>query len=400
MNPRLRKLHEYPFQRLHRLLDGITPPADKQTITLSLGEPKHQPPAFVDQILANNAHLLAGYPLTRGERKLRESIAGWLQRRFGLVHDSVDPEHHILPTSGSREAIFSFIQAAVSRTSHGTSRVVMPNPFYQIYEGATLMTGANPFFLNSLPENDWLPQLDKVPEAVWRDTQMLLLCSPDNPTGSVLPASIYQQALELAERYDFIVAADECYCELYRDEQQPPTGLLQVAQQTGRDNFERCVVFHSLSKRSNLPGLRSGFVAGDASLIEPYFNYRTYHGCVPNRLTQAISIAAWDDDEHVILNRAVYRDKFAAVIDVLGPVLDLNDPAAGFYLWPETPIDDEQFTRRLYQAENVVTLPGRYLARDTGSANPGRNRIRIALVAELDECVEAAHRIRNFLNGL
>jgi len=259
------------------------------------------------------------------------------------------------------------------------------------------MAGATPYFLNSIEENDWQPQLDKVPEHIWRETQLLILCSPDNPVGSVIPAEIYTRVLSLADRYDFIVAADECYSELYRDESTPPVGLLQVATEQERNDFERCIVFHSLSKRSSLPGLRSGFVAGDSKIIDAYFKYRTYHGCVPNRLTQAISTAAWDDDEHVVQNRAVYRDKFTAVIDILQPVLKLNQPAAGFYLWPETPINEEEFSRRLFQNEHVVTLPGTYLARDTLDGNPGKNRIRIALVAEQQECIEAAKRIRKFV---
>ncbi len=397
MNTRLDDLKEYPFQRLNRLLTGIEPPANYERIMLSLGEPKHAPPPFIHDLLANGGHLLSGYPATRGEESLRESICSWLSRRFHISEEKLDPARHVLPVSGSREAIFSFIQAAVDRSSHCPARVVMPNPFYQIYEGATIMAGATPYFLNSLEENDWQPQLDNVPEQIWQETQLLILCSPDNPVGSVIPADIYIKALSLADRYGFIVAADECYSELYRDESSPPVGLLQVAAEQGRNNFERCIVFHSLSKRSNLPGLRSGFVAGDSKIIDTYFKYRTYHGCVPNRLTQAISTAAWNDDEHVVQNRAVYRDKFTAVIDILDPVIKLNHPAAGFYLWPETPINEEEFSRRLFLNENVVTLPGTYLARNTIDGNPGKNRIRIALVAEQQECIEAAERICEFI---
>ena len=397
MNSRLEKLQEYPFQRLNQLLTGLEPPADKERIMLSLGEPKHEPPSFIHDILATGGDLLSGYPLTRGEGKLRESICHWLSRRFCINLDLLDPARHVLPVSGSREAIFSFIQAAVDHSSHTTARVAMPNPFYQIYEGATIMAGAAPYFLNNTEEHNWLPQLHKVPEEIWHDTQLLILCSPDNPTGSVIPAEIYAEVLALADRYNFNVAADECYSELYRDEDKPPVGLLQVAAAEGRTSFERCIVFHSLSKRSNLPGLRSGFVAGDSNIIDAYFKYRTYHGCVPNRLTQAISTVAWDDDEHVIRNRAVYRDKFNAVIDILDPLMKLNNPAAGFYLWPETPIDEEEFSRGLFLTENVVTLPGIYLARDTVTGNPGKNRVRIALVARLNECVESAERIREFI---
>jgi N-succinyldiaminopimelate aminotransferase len=397
MNSRLDKLKEYPFQRLNQLLAGFEPAADKKRIILSLGEPKHKPPSFIHEILADGGHLLAGYPGTRGEENLRESICKWLSRRFNINGELLDPATNVLPVSGSREAIFSFIQASIDRNNHNPARVIMPNPFYQIYEGATIMAGATPYFLNSTEGNYWLPQLDSVPVTTWQDTQLLILCSPDNPTGSVIPADIYTQALELADRYDFIVAADECYSEIYSDEDKPPVGLLQVATQQGRTQFERCIVFHSLSKRSNLPGLRSGFVAGDHRIIDAYFKYRTYHGCVPNRLTQAISMVAWDDDEHVVQNRAVYRDKFAAVVDILEDVLKLNNPAAGFYLWPETPVNAEDFSRDLFMNENIVTLPGTYLARDTINGNPGENRVRIALVAELQECIEAAERIRHFV---
>lgn len=397
MNPRLDALQEYPFQRLGRLLANAAAPEGKSKILMSLGEPRHAPPDFIHDILASGGELLSGYPVTRGETNLRTAIAGWLVRRFGLPDESIDPERHVLPTSGSREAIFSFIQAAVGRRAHSHTRVAMPNPFYQIYEGATLMAGGTPYFLNTLEENDWLPDLDRVPDEIWDQTQLLLLCSPDNPTGAVIPAETYRHALDLAERHDFIVAADECYCELYRDESSPPAGLLQVAADSGNDGYERCIVFHSLSKRSNLPGLRSGFVAGNADLLDAYFKYRTYHGCVPNRLTQAISTAAWNDDEHVALNRDVYRDKFSTAIEILEPVLKLNSPAAGFYLWPQTPQDDETFARDLYAAEHVVTLPGRYLARDTANGNPGRNRVRMALVAEPEICAEAARRIRSFI---
>jgi N-succinyldiaminopimelate aminotransferase len=398
MNSRLDDLKEYPFQRLNRLLAGIEPSTNSERIMLSLGEPKHAPPPFIHELLASGGHLLSGYPGTRGEENLRQSICRWLSRRFHIAEEKLDPARHVLPVSGSREAIFSFIQAAVDCSRHSKARVVMPNPFYQIYEGATIMAGATPYFLNSIEDNNWQPQLDEVPEQIWQETQLLILCSPDNPTGSVIPADTYIKVLSLADRYDFIVAADECYSELYRDENTPPVGLLQVASQQGRDNFERCIVFHSLSKRSSLPGLRSGFVAGDSNIIDAYFKYRTYHGCVPNRLTQTISSAAWDDDEHVVQNRAVYRDKFTAVIDILEPVLKLNQPAAGFYLWPETPIEEEEFSRQLFMNENVVTLPGTYLARDTPDGNPGKNRIRIALVAEQQECIAAAERIRHFVN--
>jgi len=398
MNPRLDELKEYPFQRLARLLSAVETDTKKEKIMLSLGEPKHAPPDFIHDILSNGGQYLSGYPGMRGENDLRVSICNWLSHRYQISTGKLDPNRHVLPVSGSREALFSFIQAAVGRQKHKPARVIMPNPFYQIYEGATIMAGGTPFFQNSIEENDWQPDPDKVPAPVWQETQLLIFCSPDNPTGAVMPTETYIKALKLADTHDFIVVADECYSELYRDENSPPVGLLQVASEQGRDDFARCIVFNSLSKRSNLPGLRSGFVAGDSKIIDAYLKYRTYHGSVPNRLTQAISTVAWENDEHVVKNRAVYRDKFTAVIDILDPVLRLNHPAAGFYLWPETPINDEEFCRQLYQQENVVTLPGTYLARDAHDGNPGENRIRIALVAEKQECIEAAERIRRFIS--
>jgi N-succinyldiaminopimelate aminotransferase len=308
----------------------------------------------------------------------------------------------VLPVNGTREALFSFVQAVVSTAGVAVfpkerAVVAMPNPFYQIYEGAALLAGAEPLFLNTSAEQRFQPDLDAVPAATWDRCQVLFLCSPGNPTGAVLSLDYLRHALELAERHDFVIAADECYAELYRDEAAPPPSLLQAAVASGHDEFQRCLVFHSLSKRSSVPGLRSGFVAGDPALIKPYLLYRTYHGCAMPVPTQLASIAAWNDDAHAAANRALYREKFACVLPILAPVLDVVEPDGAFYLWPDVQRDDETFTRELFARQNLTILPGSYLARDTAAGNPGRRRVRISLVAPLDECVDAARRIRNFL---
>ena len=303
----------------------------------------------------------------------------------------------VLPVNGTREALFSFVQAVVSTAGAARPAVAMPNPFYQIYEGAALLAGAQPVFLNTTAEGRFQPDLDAVPAETWKRCQVLFLCSPGNPTGAVLSLEFLQYALELAERHDFIIASDECYAELYRDEHAPPPSLLQAALKSGRDRFERCVVFHSLSKRSSVPGLRSGFVAGDPAALKRYLLYRTYHGCAMPIPTQLASIAAWNDDAHAAANRALYREKFARVLPVLAPLLDVVEPDGGFYLWPDVQRDDETFTRELFATQNLTILPGSYLARDTPAGNPGRRRVRISLVASVDECVTAAQRIRSFL---
>ena len=398
MNPQLTRLQPYPFEKLASLKEGVTPPADKPHIPLYIGEPQHPAPAFVAQELTARLATLANYPLTKGTPALRESIAAWATRRFQLPAGSLDPEQQILPVSGTREALFAFAQCVVDARSEPL--VLLPNPFYQIYEGAALLAGAQPYFLNTLPETGFLPDLDAVPEAVWRRCQLLYLCSPGNPTGRVLPLELLNALIDQADRYDFVLAADECYSEIYFDDEQPPVGLLQACAQRGRTDFRRCVVFHSLSKRSNLPGLRSGFVAGDAEILRPFLRYRTYHGCTMPLFTQAASGKAWDDEEHVRENRERYRRKFAAVLDILRPVLEVERPDAGFYLWPPTPIDDTEFARELFARQNVTVLPGSYLSREANGINPGRNRVRMALVASLEECVEAAQRIREFVASL
>ena len=396
MNGRLELLAAYPFERLARLKSGIQPPAALPHIAMSIGEPKHAPPPFVVEALRRELARLDSYPATAGLPETRASISAWLKRRFN-VH--VSPDTMVLPVNGTREALFSFVQAMISTGGTQSKPVVaMPNPFYQIYEGAALLAGAEPVFLNTTAAGRFQPDLDGVPAEIWRRCEVLFLCTPGNPTGAVLSLEFLRHALKLAEKYDFIVASDECYAELYRDEANPPPSLLQAALADGNTSFERCMVFHSLSKRSSVPGLRSGFVAGDAKLIKPYLLYRTYHGCAMPVPTQLASIAAWDDDAHAAANRALYREKFARVLPILAPVLDVVEPDGAFYLWPDVQCDDETFTRDLYATQNLTILPGSYLARmSRGVANPGRQRVRISLVAPVEECVAAAQRIRNFL---
>lgn len=398
MNSNLELLQPYPFEKLAALKAQVTPPAGRPHIALSIGEPKHPPPEFVVRTLAAKLSGLANYPSTKGMPELRTAIADWTTARFQLPIDSLDPEHHVLPVAGTREALFSFTQACVTSTPH--AQVVMPNPFYQIYEGAAVLAGASPYFLNCTAENNFIPDFANVDEQTWQNCQLLFLCSPGNPTGAVLDTQTLQQVIELADRYDFIIASDECYSELYFDEQAPPAGLLQACAQVGRTDYRRCVAFHSLSKRSNLPGLRSGFVAGDAEILKKYLLYRTYHGCALPAPTQVASIAAWQDEEHVAQNRDLYRKKFAAVLSILEKSLPVQMPDAGFYLWAQTPIDDRDFAQQLFAAQNVTVLPGQFLARPTAAGNPGERQIRMALVATLDECIDAAQRIKAFVETL
>ena len=395
MNQRLELLAAYPFERLARLKAGITPPAALPHIAMSIGEPKHAPPHFVIEALRRELGKLDSYPVTAGLPEMRAACAAWLERRFKV---RVLPESMVLPVNGTREALFSFVQAVVSTGGTQSKPVVaMPNPFYQIYEGAALLAGAEPVFLNTTGGNRFQPDLDAVSAEVWKRCEILFLCSPGNPTGAVLSLEFLRHALKLAEKYDFVVASDECYADLYRDESTPPPSLLQAAVADGNTSFERCMVFHSLSKRSSVPGLRSGFVAGDARLIKPYLLYRTYHGCAMPVPTQLASIAAWNDDAHAAANRMLYREKYARVLPILQPVLDVVEPDGAFYLWPDIHGDDEAFTRDLYATQNLTILPGSYLARNTRAGNPGRQRVRISLVAPVEECVTAAHRIRTFL---
>jgi len=398
MNPDLERLQPYPFEKLADLKAGVKPPAGLDHIALSIGEPKHATPRLVTDALAAHLHNLSVYPSTRGTAELRQPIANWLVRRFHLPEGSIDPNRQILPLNGTREGLFAFAQAVIDRTPSPV--VLMPNPFYQIYEGAALLAGAEPRYLPCTATNGFVPEFGMVDMDTWRRCQLLYICSPGNPTGAVIDEGALQRLITLADEHDFIIAADECYSELYADEAAPPPGLLQAAAAMGRTDYRRCIVFHSLSKRSNAPGLRSGFAAGDADIIERFFRYRTYHGCAMPLQHQQASIAAWSDEGHVIANRLLYREKFAAVLEILDGVLDIPRPQAGFYLWPQTPIPDTDFARGLYGSQNVTVLPGRFLSRSIQGADPGMHRVRLALVPPLDECVDAAARIRRYLETL
>ncbi len=396
MNPLLARLQPYPFERLRQLFAGVTPNPSLRPISLGIGEPKHATPAFIKQALVRALETpgsdLTGYPPTIGTPKLREAFAGWLSRRYGLP---VDAATQVLPVNGSREALFAFAQAVVDPTQKPV--VVCPNPFYQIYEGAAFLAGAEPYYAPSDPARNFAVDWDSVPADVWARTQLLYVCSPGNPTGAVMPLDEWRKLFELSDRHGFVIASDECYSEIYfRDE--PPLGGMEAAAKLGRNDFRRLVSFTSLSKRSNVPGMRSGFVAGDAQLLKAFALYRTYHGSAMAPPVQAASIAAWGDENHVVANRAEYRRKFAEVTPVLAEVLDVRLPDAGFYLWAGVPGgDDTAFARDLLAQYNVTVLPGSYLARESGGRNPGAGRVRMALVAEAAECLEAAQRIVQFV---
>ena len=396
MNPRLDRLHAYPFERLAKLKAGASPPAELPHIGMSIGEPQHSPPDFVLEALRANLDKLGSYPATAGLPELRAACARWLERRFGLGDGRVDANTMVLPVNGTREALFAFVQAVVDERA--APLVLMPNPFYQIYEGAALLAGAETHMLDTTAATSYTPDLDAVPEALWRRCQVLFLCSPGNPTGTVLPLAYLRRALTLSDRYGFVIAADECYSEIYLDEGAPPPGLLQACIAAGNDRFERCVVFHSLSKRSSVPGLRSGFAAGDPEIIKRFLLYRTYHGSAMAVPTQLASVAAWREDSHAVANRRLYQEKFDKVLPILAPVLPVEKPAAAFYLWTDVGGDDERFTRELFARKNLTVLPGSYLARAGADGhNPGAGRVRISLVASVAQCVEAAQRIRDFL---
>jgi N-succinyldiaminopimelate aminotransferase len=403
MNPYLDALHPYPFQRLNLLLASQTPETNQDPIPLSLGEPRHAAPEFIVDRLKDSAFItqsVGTYPVTRGIPELRQAIAAWANWRYNLTVSCLDPEIHLLPVNGTREALFSFAQAVIDTTRvTRIPQVLMPNPFYQIYEGACLIAGAEPVFLPCTVATGFQPDFDRVTPDTWRRCQLLYICNPGNPTGAVLDGEILQHLIEKSQEYDFVIASDECYSEIYYDEDQPPPGLLQACQAVGNSDFKNCMAFNSLSKRSNLPGLRSGFVAGDPVLIEKFLLYRTYHGSAMPKLSQQASALAWQEEDHVIANRQVYRDKFNAVFDLISDLMPVSLPPAGFYLWPETPIPDEVFTRELYLSQNVIVLPGSYLSRESDGFDPGFKRVRMALVAPLDDCVAAAQRIRSFLLG-
>jgi len=401
MNPFLDSLLPYPFERMNALKAGLRSRSNAPHIALSIGEPKHATARFLVDAATDTAHVQAGlgtYPATRGSDALRAAIAAWATKRFALSRGTLTAERHVLPVSGTREALFSFGQCVLSGRADRCA--VLPNPFYQIYEGAILLRGTAPHYVACPESTGYLPDFDSVPASVWDACELLFICSPGNPTGAVIPLDSLKRLVALADRHDFVIAADECYSEIYPDERRPPPGLLQACAELGRDDYARCIVFHSLSKRSNLPGLRSGFVAGDASILERYFLYRTYHGCAMPTHVQHVSELAWSDETHVLDNRALYREKFATVTPLLAEVLGVREPEAGFYYWPQTPIDDETFTQRLFVEENVTVLPGRYLSRPHDGGDPGVGRIRMAMVAELAECVDAAERIVRFARTL
>ena len=393
MNADLSNLQPYPFEKLAKLKAGITPAA-LSPISLAVGEPKHPTPQFIIDTLREHLGGLSLYPATRGSDELRTAIAAWLMRRFHL--QTIDPQQQILPVNGTREALFAFAQCIIDRGPQ--ARIVMPNPFYQIYEGAALLAGATPYFVNSLPETDYSPEWNLDPE-IGRHVQLLYLCTPGNPTGKVLSIETLQHLIELADRYNFVIASDECYSEIYGNENDPPPGLLQAAAQMGRTDFKRCVVFHSLSKRSNVPGLRSGFVAGDAAIMRQFLLYRTYHGCAMSLPVQKASLAAWSDETHVVHNRRLYREKFVQTQAILEGATPIQLPDAGFYYWLATPTDDTTFSQALFREQNVTVLPGSYLSRPVQGIDPGRNQVRIALVPPQEECVEAAKRIKAFIQS-
>lgn len=396
MNARLERLQPYPFERLRTLCAGVTPPAGLKPIRLSIGEPQHVTPAFIRQALVDHLAGLSVYPTTAGSERLREAMAAWFRHRYGLAR--LDAATEVLPVNGSREALFAFAQTVID-AGRPSPVVVCPNPFYQIYEGAALMAGAEPAFLNQTVENGFGLDTDALPEATWARTQLIYVCSPGNPTGRVLTLEEWQVLFDLSDRHGCVIASDECYSEIYVDEAHPPLGGLEAAVRLGRHDYRNLVVFTSLSKRSNVPGMRSGAVAGDARLLCQFLRYRTYHGCAMSPAVQEASIAAWNDETHVRENRQQYRAKFAAVMPVLAPVLGVRTPDAAFYLWAGTPGDDAAFARDLLAATNVAVLPGQYLARDARGVNPGRGYVRIALVADVTECLEAAHRIVHFVRS-
>ncbi|MGE6327777.1 succinyldiaminopimelate transaminase [Psychrobacter pacificensis] len=408
MNHNLKHLHPYPFAKMATLLADSIPADGYSEIKLGIGEPKHEPPAFVLDVLRENLDKISRYPTTNGMFELRQTIAHWLEKRFFLSH--VDANTQVLPVMGTREAIFSFVQAVInhdtadnestsSSASNASPLVVMPNPFYQIYEGAAILAQATPHFVPCTLDNDFKGDYRAVPKDVWARTQLVFVCSPNNPTGSVMTMEDWEYLIRLSDQYGFVIASDECYSELYFD--TAPIGLLQACANLGRRNFKNCIVFHSLSKRSNLPGLRSGFVAGDAKILQSYLQYRTYQGCAMPIPHQLASIAAWQDEKHVAHNRALYQEKFALWMTELGELLDLRMPEAGFYFWIKVPEpfdgDDEVFVKALYEQANIHALAGRYLSREVDGNNPGKGYVRVALVASVEESREAISRIRKLL---
>ena len=397
-NPNLSKLMAYPFERLNNLLAPLTPNSNFTPISLSIGEPKHQPPDFALEILSDQEKvraLLATYPSTKGTTKLRQSISTWLKSRFSL---EVDYETEILPVNGTREALFSFAQAVISDKTNPI--VIMPNPFYQIYEGAALLAGASTFFCSSFETNNYLQDFESIPSETWRNTELIYICSPANPTGKSLSDGQIEKLIDLAHQYDFTIASDECYSEIYSSSHNKPNSLLKISENIGNKSFEKCIIFHSLSKRSNLPGLRSGFVAGDSNLLKQYFLYRTYHGCAMAGHAQEISALAWSDESHVDENRDKYTEKFSVVEEILKDHYKLYRPEGGFYHWIKTPIDDQELAARLMETHNVKVMPGSFLSRADNGEDPGLDHIRVAWVSEKEECIEASRRLVEFARGL
>jgi N-succinyldiaminopimelate aminotransferase len=396
MNPRLAVLQPYPFERLRALMaEAGAPPEGLAPINLSIGEPKHASPACVEDAIKNNLAGLSAYPPTKGDPRLRQAISAWISRRYSIP--APDPETQVLPALGSREALFAFAQTVIDPGAD--SLVLCPNPFYQIYEGAAYLAGATPYFVNADAARDFDNDWQGVPAEVWQRTSLIFVCSPGNPAGNVLSEASWKRLFELSDQYNFVIASDECYSEIYLDENAAPLGAMQAARRLGRNDYRNLMCFSSLSKRSNVPGMRSGFVAGDAELIARFLLYRTYHGSALSPLISQASIAAWNDEVHVRENRALYRQKFDAVLPILQPVLNVTRPQASFYLWAATPGSDTDFARDLYGATGVTVLPGSYLAREAHGENPGHGRIRIALVAPVAQCIEAAQRIAGFIRS-
>ncbi|WP_205962809.1 succinyldiaminopimelate transaminase [Pararobbsia silviterrae] len=398
MNPLLDTLQTYPFEKLRVLFAGVTPTAALKPISFGIGEPKHATPALIKDAIVGSLDGLASYPATAGTEALRTAIAGWIARRYGVTLDAAT---EVLPVSGSREALFALAQTVVDGSRPGAV-VVCPNPFYQIYEGAALLAGATPYFANSDPARNFACDYAAIPEDVWARTQLLYVCSPGNPTGAVITLDDWRELFALSDKYGFVIASDECYSEIYFDEDRVPLGSLEAARALGRD-ATRLVVLSSLSKRSNVPGMRSGFVAGDAAILKRFLLYRTYHGCALSPVWQSASVAAWGDEAHVVENRAMYAAKFKTVTPMIASVLDVKLPDAAFYLWVDvrrSGLSDTEFAKRLYADYNVTVLPGSYLARDAHGLNPGSGFVRIALVAEVAECTEGAQRIVDFCHGL
>ena len=393
MNPLIQSLHPYPFQKLAELIEGLSPNPEKPLIKLTIGEPQHEAPAIVLETLAKSLSGVSKYPSTKGEFALRDTISKWAMRRFKL--DSLNPETEILPVTGTREALFAITQTLVGGKPQPL--VVSPNPFYQIYEGAGILAGAEMHYLPCDAKNDYKVDYQSISDDVWQRSEVLFVCSPNNPSGTITTLEEYAFLIEKAKRFDFTIVADECYSEIYFGD-HPPLGLLEACQKLGNTDYQNCLIFQSLSKRSNLPGLRSGFVAGNADLLAAFLLYRTYHGCAMPVHHQDASIAAWNDEEHVIMNREIYTRKFDAVLEILSPVMPISKPEAGFYLWPELTMTDEAFCIALYQEESVLVLPVSYLGRAVNGTNPGSHHVRMALVAEESECVEAAKRIQRFLS--